>query len=579
MPFDGIFLHFLLKEISVAVGARVDKIYQPSRDELVLALRGRDCNKKLLLCSRANSPRIHFTDVSIENPAVPPMFCMLLRKRLSGAKITAIEQNGFDRVLTLTFETYNELGDMVTLKMAVEIMGRCSNIVLIDENSRVIDSIKRVDDEMSSQRLVLPGLFYQPVPAQDKLSADTDCEACLERILSCRELPLSKAILDSVMGVSPLVARELSAFCDDRTTGLLSEGEKNTLTEKLTLLSRSMKEKGTPVMLTDADAKPSDFSYMPITQYGSAMTVTKYDSYSRLLDEYYSRRDLRERMKVKSADISRLVSNAFERASRKYAAQTKELKASEDREKLRSCGDIITANMHLLKKGMTSARLVNYYSPECEEVTVKLDAMLTPSQNAQSYYKRYKRAQSAEEHLKQELQKGLEEMDYLDSVLDALSRASTERELAEIRAELTGQGYIRSSPDKRRKLPAALPPLKFTSDDGFTILIGRNNVQNDQLTLKQSQKDDIWLHTLKIPGSHTVIRAEGRDVPESTIEQAAILAAVHSKAQHSGQVAVDFTKIRYVSKPGGAKPGFVIYTHQTTVFVKPDEALAQRLSK
>ena len=578
MPFDGIFLRFLQKELQCAVGAKVDKVYQPSREELVLALRGRECNKKLLICSRANSPRIHFTDISIENPAVPPMFCMLLRKRLCGAKISDISQSGFERVLTIRFDAHNELGDEITLTMAVEIMGRCSNIVLIDENDRVIDSIKRVDDEMSSQRLVLPGLFYQPVPPQDKLSLTDSVEACAKAVLEKGTLPLSRALLDSVQGISPLIARELSAPFNDMIVYDMNTAESSAFSASLALLASSLTESGSPNMVIDKNGKPTDFSYMPITQYGEAVTAKAFDSFSALLDLFYSENDLHERMRAKSADLLRLVTNAFERASRKYAAQTKELKTSENREKLRSCGDIITANMHLLKKGMASAALVDYYSEDCPTVTVTLDPLFTPAQNAQNYYKRYKRAQSAEEHLKEQLQKGLEEMDYLDSVLDALSRARTERELSEIRTELQEQGYLHSSVD-RKKSSQALPPLKFVSDDGFTILVGRNNRQNDLLTTKQSQKDDIWLHTLKIPGSHTVIQAEGRAVPEKTIEQAAILASVHSKAKQSGQVAVDFTKIRHVSKPSGAKPGFVIYTHQTTVFVKPDEALAQRLSK
>lgn len=578
MPLDGIFLHFLQKELQCAVGAKVDKVYQPSREELVLALRGRECNKKLLICSRANSPRIHFTDISIENPAVPPMFCMLLRKRLCGAKITEIFQSGFERVLLIRFDAHNELGDEITLTLAVEIMGRCSNIVLIDENDRVIDSIKRVDDEMSSQRLVLPGLFYQSVPAQNKLSLTDSADGCFDAVLEKRTLPLSRALLDSVQGISPLVSRELSFSYNDKIVYELTQEDTSSLHDRLTSLAASLSGKGEACMVIDKNGKPTDFSYMPIAQYGSAVTQKVFGSFSSLLDSFYSEKDLHERMKAKSSDLLRIVTNAFDRASRKYAAQTKELKTSEDREKLRSCGDIITANMHLLKKGMASAQLVDYFSEDCPSVTVKLDPLLTPSQNAQNYYKRYKRAQSAEEHLKAQLEKGLEEMDYLDSVLDALSRARTERELSEIRTELQEQGYLRAPSDKK-KSSQSLPPLRFISDDGFTILVGRNNRQNDLLTTKQSQKEDIWLHTLKIPGSHTVIQAEGRTVPERTIEQAAILASVHSKAKQSGQVAVDFTKIRYVSKPNGAKPGFVIYTHQTTVYVRPDEALAQRLSK
>ncbi len=581
MPLDGVMLNFIKNELKRAIGAKVDKVYQPSKEELVIGLRGKDCNEKLLLCARANSPRIHFTKAEIENPAVPPMFCMLLRKRLSGARISDIRQSSFERVLLIDFWAHSELGDEITLTIAMEIMGRYSNIVFIDETGRVIDSIKRVDYEMSSQRLVLPGLFYQEVPPQDKKSLTQDgVEACCREILSKKTLPLSKAVIDSVQGISPLVSREI-AYCScsgDVITGDLSELSKERLKANLEKLARSLDGAGIPTVLYNG-VKPQDFSYMPITQYGNTYQTEISDSFSKLLDSYYSERDLIERIRVKSSELIKTVNNAFDRANRKYAAQAAELKNSQKREELRLYGDLITSNMHLIKKGDSVARLVNYYDESCPEVEVKLDEMLTPSQNAQKYYKAYRRAQSAQAHLEEQMKLGLAEMDYLETVLDALSRARFERELAEIRAELEEQGYLRLSGNAKKQKTKALEMHEFISDDGFTILVGRNNRQNDELTLRRSMKEDIWLHTLKIPGSHTVIKADGKEVPPRTIEQAAILAAVHSKARQSGQVAVDFTKIRHISKPSGSKPGFVIYTHQTTVYVKPDEALAERLRK
>lgn len=581
MPLDGVMLNFIKNELKRAIGAKVDKVYQPSKEELVIGLRSKDCNEKLLLCARANSPRIHFTKAEIENPAVPPMFCMLLRKRLSGARISDIRQSAFERVLLIDFWAHSELGDEITLTIAMEIMGRYSNIVFIDETGRVIDSIKRVDYEMSSQRLVLPGLFYQEVPPQDKKSLTEDgVEECCEEILSRKTLPLSKAILDSVQGISPLISREIAhCACNaDVIVGDMSELSAERLRASLERLAKSLSGAGVPTVLYNG-IKPQDFSYMPITQYGETLKCETVESFSKLLDNYYSERDLLERMRVKSAELIKTVSNAFDRANRKYIAQTTELKNSQKREELRLYGDLITANMHLVKKGDSKAMLINYYEENCPEVEVKLDEMLTPAQNAQKYYKAYRRAQSAQAHLEEQMELGIAEMDYLDSVLDSLSRARSERELSEIRAELEEQGYLRANSNARKQKMKALAPYEFVSDDGFTILVGRNNKQNDELTMKQSMKEDIWLHTLKIPGSHTIIRAEGREVPEKTIEQAAILAATHSKAKQSGQVAVDFTKIRYITKPNGSKPGFVIYTHQTTVFVKPDEELAKRLRK
>lgn len=578
MPLDGVMLNFIKNELKRAIGAKVDKLYQPSREELVIGLRSKECNEKLLLCARANSPRIHFTKAEIENPTVPPMFCMLLRKRLTGARISDIRQSGFERVLLIDFFAHSELGDEITLTLAMEIMGRYSNIVFIDETGRVIDSIKRVDYEMSSQRLVLPGLFYREVPPQDKKSLTEDgVDACCREILSKMTLPLSKAVLDSVQGISPLISRELAytACSSDVIVGEMSELTKERLRSGMERIAKSLDGKGTPTVIYNGE-KPQDFSYMPIAQYGGSLKCEEVESFSKLLDSYYSERDLLERIRVKSAEIVRTVTNAFDRANRKYIAQTAELKSSQKRDELRLYGDIITSNIHLINKGDSTVRLINYYDESCPEVEVKLDERLTPSQNAQKYYKAYRRAQSAQAHLEEQMKLGIAEMDYLDSVSDALSRARSEHELAEIRTELEEQGYLRSSGGKKQKLKA-LAPHEFVSDDGFVILVGRNNRQNDELTMKQSMKDDIWLHTLKIPGSHTVIRAQGREVPERTIEQAAIIAATHSKAKQSGQVAVDFTKIRYVTKPNGSKPGFVIYTHQTTVFVKPDEKLAKRL--
>lgn len=585
MALDGAMLRVIKTELEKsAIGAKVDKVYQPSREELVLALRGRDCNKKLLLSSRASSPRLHFTTDTIENPAAPPMFCMLLRKRLISARLNAIRQSGLERVLFIDFAAHNELGDEITLTLAVEIMGRCSNIVLIDENNRVVDSIKRVDDEMSSQRLVLPGLFYQEVPAQDKLDiTKASTESCIKAITVFSELPLSKAVMNALQGVSPLCAREIAfRACGDTDsiTGFLSGFELERLHTALDMLRSAILTGGTPCMAIKPDGKPFEFSYIPILQYGAGAEIKEFSSCAELLDSYYSRRDSLERMKTKSATLRRLVANALERAQRKFAAQSTELKKSEDRDLLRQYGDLITANLYRLEKGTSGACLDNYFEEGCPQVKVRLDPQLTPTQNAQKYYRDYRRAQSAQAHLEVLLKQGEEEITYLEAVLDSIDRAESERELAEIRAELETTGYLRKQTgrkDAKKKPAQTMPPLEFTSSDGYTILVGRNNIQNDRLTLKTAAKDDIWLHTLKIPGSHTVICSQGREVPPSTIEQAAILAAYHSKAQQSGLVAVDYTKIRYVSKPNGAKPGMVIYTHQSTVYVHPDEAVVQGL--
>ncbi|MDR1003333.1 MAG: NFACT family protein [Oscillospiraceae bacterium] len=582
MALDGAMLSLIKNEISQkCVGAKVEKIYQPSREEIILSLKERGINERLLLSCRANSPRIHLTRFSVENPAAPPMFCMLLRKKLSGARLSAVRQQGLERVVMLDFDTYNELGDRSLITIVAEIMGKHSNIILT-ENGKVIDSIKRVDDEMSSLRMVLPGLFYQEVPPQDKLNfLSADSAEAVKAIAAHPELPLSNAVMSAVMGISPIVAREIADSVTDGMDTIVSAmtaAQNSALEAWFDRLKLILGGGGTPCLVYDKSGKPRDFSFFEIKQYGEAMTVRTADTYFEMLDIYYSERDLIERMRSKGADLNKTVTNALSRARRKYANWQKELSQSEKRGTLKLYGDLITANMYAIEKGSSKAALTNYYSSECEEVEVRLDPLLTPAQNAQKYYKDYRKLQSAERHLNEMLREGEREIEYLEAVADSLYRARTERELGEIRAEITEQGYIRSKSKGKQKAPAALPPIKFMSSDGFTILVGRNNKQNDRLTLKESEKDDLWLHVLKLAGSHTIIKHGGREIPESTIEQAAVLAAYHSKARQSGNVAVDFTKVRYVSKPSGAKPGMVIYTHQTTIYVKPDEELVAKLA-
>lgn len=581
MALDGAMLHLIKKEIEEGVlGAKVDKIYQPSRELLIFAMRGKNQNRKLLISASANSARIHFTELQVENPAQPPMLCMLLRKRLIGARLSSIEQAGLERVLLLKFDAYNELGDEITLTLAVEIMGRHSNIILSDERGLIIDAVKRIDSELSSKRLILPGLKYELPPSQDKLNLMTaDAEIMCEQIVDSKGNKLDKAILSVLQGVSPIVAREISY----RTTGQvdfpidsMNEAYWEKLTRQLRQLRDALNGKGEPNMIS-VDGKPNDFTFVYPRQYGASAVSTAFEDYASMLDQYYFKRDLNDRMKSKSQDLLKLLANASARISKKLMIQQEELKKCADREQYRINGDLINANLHLLQKGDMMAEVVNYFSEDCSMIKIKLDPVLSPAQNAQKYYKEYRKAQAAEQHLTELIKQGQSELVYIDSVLDELSRAQTERELSEIRQELTEEGFIKKGKGVSAKQPAKLPPLRFVSDNGFTILVGRNNQQNDRLTLKESRNYDIWLHTLNIPGSHTVIVCDNRQPPDRTIEQAAQLAAYHSSGKQSGLVAVDYTLIKYVSKPRGAKPGMVIYTHQSTVYVHPDEQLAERL--
>lgn len=581
MALDGLFLHCLKQEIiDTVLQARVDKIYQPSREELVITLRYRGGAAKLLLSASANSPRVHFTEIALENPKSPPMFCMLLRKHLSTAKLVGVRQLGLDRVLFLDFETVNELGDLVIITIAVEIMGRHSNIIVVDQNGKILDAIKRVNDEMSAVRPVLPGMTYVLPPQQDKLSLlEATAEEADARFKTLRNMDFAKAILAVYEGVSPLVARELAHVA---TGGLelnlqeVSAYRRNRLYEQVAKLAADLREgRGVYTVLSE-NGKPKDFSFLPVTQYGNFCTVQSYETASKLLDRFYEERDRVDRMRQRSHDLLKLLVNATERTRRKLFVQQEELAQSVDRERLRICGDLLNANLWQMQKGDTSVTLQNFYEEDCPDLLIPLQPNLTPAQNAQRYYTEYRKAKTAEEKLVGLIREGEEEITYLDSIFDALTRSSGESELLEIREELAEQGYLKNYRNKNKMLRAQ-PPLQFRSSDGFLILCGRNNKQNDKLTLKTARNYDLWLHTQKLAGSHVIVVADGNEIPNRTIEEAAIIAAYHSKGRDSSQVPVDYTQVKNVRKPNGAKPGMVIFDHHSTAYVMPDAALVEAL--
>lgn len=579
MALDGAFLRHIKKEIEEqALTARIDKIYQPNREEMVLSLRTRTDTFKLLLSARANSARIHFTRYVPENPKQPPMLCMLLRKRLAGARLAQIRQPGLERMLCLDFDAVNELGDQVRLTLVMEIMGRYSNIIFVDENGRIIDALKRVDDEMSSERLVLPGLTYLPPPPQNKLCLlDVTVEEILERIERIpKDMELSKALLATMQGVSPIVCRELEHLAG-RGKELSIRDMAAEQKERLAFFLRRMKETvstvcGKPHMVVNPSGKPMDFSFMRVEQYGLSALVREYGSCSELLDAFYEERDRIDRMRVREQDLLRVLTTTSERLSRKINAQRAELTQCAERDALRVAGDIISANLYQIEKGATAAELQNFYDENLPMLRIKLDPALSPSQNAQKYYKEYRKARTAEEKLTEQISQASKELEYLDTVFDELSRAATEKDLSEIRQELMEQGYIKTPKGKQKPAPPNAP-LEFMSSDGFKILVGRNNRQNDRLTMKEANNNDIWLHTKNIPGSHTILVTEGREATDAAIVEAAKLAAYHSKGKDSSQVPVDYTQVRYVSKPQGAKPGMVIYVNYKTVYVTPQKPL------
>lgn len=559
MAFDGIMMTMVKKELKTQlIGAKVNQIYQPARDELVFSFRTSDGVKKLLI-RLSDSPRVHISACSIENPPVPPMMCMLLRKRLGGARLIEITQPKNERVLCLVFDALNEIGDREQLHLYIEIMGRYSNAILTDGADNVIDSIKRIDFSESEERVLLPKMPYELPAMQDKLCIE---ETAVSEV--CRRIidlgGDDRAILNTIQGISPMIARELSYRAE-------SEGLDAVIEQ---LKAEVESGSGIPTLVCKSDGSPMDFCFMDVRQYGGALQTRCFDSYSELLDTFFSDRDRLARMRAKSADLNKLLSNTIDRLSRKINLQKADLKKCADREQLRIRGDLLQANLYRIEKGASAVTVENYYDPDNAPLTIRLDPAVTPALNAQRYYKQYNKAKTRETMLTEQIKKASDDLQYIESVQDILSRCETEAELSAIRAELREQGYLRAQKGSVKRKDKPLPPIEYKSSDGFRILVGRNNVQNDQLTLRTARKSDIWLHTKNIHGSHVIIAADGKPVSETAIREAAQIAAAHSKAKDSSQVPVDYTAVKNVSKPAGAKPGKVIYVNYKTVYVTPD---------
>lgn len=578
MALDGLTLSFIKEEIAAAYsGCRIEKVHQPSREELVLVLRGRNGAHKLLLSARANSPKIHFTAFPPENPAKPPMLCMLLRKHLTNAMLTAVRQEGLERALFLEFDATNEIGEPVKLTLCIEIMAQYSNIILINEQGNILDAVKRVDSETSSVRQILPGMLYKLPPKQNKPDlTEVSGKAIAEAAADMPNKAASSALLSCVQGISPIVCREIisRAIGEDKRTEFLSENELNLIAQEIEKL-KAVEPK--PCAVIDSSGKPIDFSFFPITQYGENAKIKYYDSFSELLDDFYYEKDRIERTKQNSSELQKLVSNLIQRTARKLDLQSKELEQCADREQLKINAELIAANLYQLQKGAPFYEVYNYYTNE--NIRINANPALSPNENSQRYYKEYRKAKTAEQMLTTLISQGEEELAYLDTVADALSRADTTAQIAEIKQELTHTGYLKSKQKPGTKAPKPLSPMEYQSSDGFTILVGRNNEQNDRLSLKTASKNDIWLHTQKFPGSHTVIVTQGEEVPENTLIEAAIIAAYHSRARQSSGVPVDYTQVRNLKKPQGAKPGKVIYHVYNTLYVTPDRDLVNKLSK
>lgn len=573
MALDGILLNLAKKEIlDCAQFGRVEKIHQPSREELVIHLRTKSGAKKLLLSVRANSPRIHFTQHAPENPATPPMFCMLMRKRLVNASLIDIRQSELDRVLYIDFDATNEIGDRVKLTLSIEIMAKHSNIILFDEEGKIIDALKRVDLSQSTVRQILPGFRYTSPPPQNKLNIlEHSTDNIISQIKTFETKTLSSAILSSLQGVSPLTSRELAGEFSEHFVDEVSDTGFEELKDRIDNL-RQIVETGNAVafMLKDETGKPVDFSFMPINQYGTKYTSEEKSSFSELLDEFYFECDRLDRTRQKAQDLVKFLGSAIARISKKISLQQAELRQCADREQLRISAELINANLYRLEKGAAFYDLENYYD-ENKIIRIKADPSKTPAANAQKYFKDYRKAKTAEAMLTELIEQGQNDLQYLETVADSLDRASTQAEIEEIRNELVVSGFMKFKKKNNQKQPKLLPPMEYMTTDGFRVLVGRNNMQNDKLSLKTASKSDMWLHTQKFPGSHVVIISDNKEISDDAIVEAAEIAAYHSKARDAKLVPVDYTYVKHLKKPQGAPPGKVIYHVYYSVNVTPNK--------
>ncbi len=577
MAIDAICLQAVAGELRPQLlGLRVDKVHQPARDQVVLLFRG----KRLLLNAGAGAPRLQLTEILRDNPAEPPMFCMLLRKHLSGARVAGLTQPPLERLVKIEFDASDELGRAGRRTLVLEAMGRRSNLILLDGEGRVIDSLRRVDADMSAARQVLPGLFYQPPASTGRLPflEETEEGFSARFAAAAAEKTLDAFLLDQYFGLSPLMARELAfQAAGDVDARVFQMGGPGPLWRALEdFQNRVREERFTPVCLL-RDGKPLDFACVPVGQYGGAAECVAYPSFSTLLDAFYEAREKQERARQRGADLLRAASTARDRLRRKLALQEKEYAATQDRDKLRIQGDLITANLYRMERGQSVLRAQNYYEEGCPEVDIPLDPLLTPQQNAAKYYKRYAKAKTAEKYLREQMDLARRDLEYLESVLAEIAQAETEADYLDIRAELREAGFLKKQGRGKKEKSRPAAPWEFCTSSGLRVLAGRNNRQNDKLTLKDADRRDLWLHTQKIHGSHVILRCAGRTPSEEDIAEAAMVAAWFSQARESGNVPVDYTEVRNVKKPAGGRPGMVIYTTCRTVNVTPEEAAVERL--
>ncbi len=584
MALDGAVISALCFELSQKlVGGRIDKIHQPERDELTISVRTYGGAYRLLICANPSFPRIHITNTQKENPDKPPMFCMLLRKHISGGKILSVTQEGFERIIKIAIESYDEMGYLSQKYLIVEIMGKHSNIILTDKDGKILDSIIHVDVSVSSVRLVLPGLMYELPPSQNKKDPVLESKEEIEFALRHDEPPLWKQILDSYLGISPLVAREAVyralGMCD-MAGDEVSREDLDKVALNFYAIMEDIKEKTfNPCIITDKSTKkPLDFCAIDIGQYGNLAKTEHFATMNEAVESFYTKKASSESIRQRSGDLLKFLQTSLERCYKKLQIQDQTLKKASKRDKYKMYGDLITANIYRIEQGMKEVTLENFYSENMEKVVIPLKTDLSPAKNAQRYYTKYNKEKTAELETLKQKKLNEEEIDYLESVQEAVLRCETNSEITQIRDELIEEGYLKNKGRLQRKKKETITPMHFVSDDGYDIYVGKNNKQNDYVTLKLARSTDIWFHTKGIHGSHAIVKTtDAMEVPDETYFQAARLAAYYSKGRGSENVPVDYTEVKNVKKPSGAKPGMVIYVDYNTLYVTPLEEEKDRL--
>ncbi len=575
MAYDAAMVCALVCELEDRIiGARIEKVNQPDKDGIVLLLHRERENLRFAIYAATNNPHFNITSNVAENPLTPPMFCMLLRKHLTGARICSVKQLGFERILEIGLNCYDELGFETKKYLIAETMGKYSNIILLNGEKKVISALKLIDLATSSVRQILPGFEYEMPAVQKKLSPMENCFGDYSRLFDEAEnMPIEKFILSRFYGFAAITAREIAYRAAGGTDKLLSDTNKNKLWESLSFVVDTLKnKKSEPYIVIDENGRPIEYLFFEPLEYAEHCTVKKVGSFGELLDEYFEKRQRAERMHRRTADILRILTNAEARLQKKMALQRDDLAECGEKDTYKLWGDLITGNIYRLKKGQDMALLENYFDEKCPTIKIPLDKRLSPQQNAQKYYKKYNKLKTAEIELAKQIKLAQTELEYIYTVLDSLSRVQNESDISEIRQELYHSGYASKMKNYIAKKNAQPKVMEFKSSGGYRILCGKNNHQNDYITTKVANKSDYWFHVKNRPGSHVVLCCNGEEPPEADFTEAAMIAAFYSGASEGVNVAVDYTKIKNVKKPAGSKPGFVIYTTNYTAYVTPSEA-------